>query len=181
MNWSQKRLALLVALLLVTSAALFAVGVAIEKSEHHEENTALSPVGESGETSHADESGEQAGEANASESHASGETTAERQSEKIAVIDPESWPLVGLAIAASLALAAGVYWRRGRWLLAAVGFGILFAAADAREVVYQLDESNTTVATIAATLVALHLLVALVAAVALTRRSDDAAPRVSTA
>jgi hypothetical protein len=87
-----------------------------------------------------------------------------KHSEKIAGIDPESWPLVALAIALSVIVAAGVYWRRGRWLLAAGAFGILFAAADTRELIHQINESRTTVAVIAGVLIALHLLVTLVAA-----------------
>lgn len=95
-------------------------------------------------------------------------------SKEIAGIDPESWPLVGLGIAISLALAAGVYWRQGRWFVAALGFGILFAAADTRELIHQLDESQTTVAAIAAILIALHLLIALTAGIALLRRRRPA-------
>ena len=43
MNWSQNRLALLVALLLIGSAALYAVGTAIEhhqRGAHHQEHAA---------------------------------------------------------------------------------------------------------------------------------------------
>jgi len=39
-------------------------------------------------------------------------------------------------------------------------FGILFAAADVRELLYQLDESRTAVATIAGFLIGVHLLIA---------------------
>jgi hypothetical protein len=84
-----------------------------------------------------------------------GHSTGELHSEKIAGIDPESWPLVGLAIAISLLVASGVYWRRGRWFQAAIGFGILFAAADTRELIHQIQESRTAVATIAGILIGL--------------------------
>jgi hypothetical protein len=151
-TWSDNRLRLVVALLLVISAALFAVGTTIEHSQrgdHHDENALSS-------------------------SESGGEPEAERteNSEKIAGIDPESWPLVGLAIAVSLALAAGVYWRAGRWFVAALGFGIVFAAGDTRELVHQLDESRTAVAVIAAILIPLHLLVAATAGIALMRREQ---------
>jgi hypothetical protein len=120
-----------------------------------------------GSRAHADEDDEGAEEATESPAE---DTAHTEDGEEIAGIDPESWPLAGLAIAATLALAAGVYWRQGRWFVAALGFGILFAAADTRELVHQLDESQTTVAAIAAILIALHLLVALAAGVALLRR-----------
>lgn len=170
MTWTDNRLRLIVALLLVASAALFAVGTTIEhrqRGEAHAE-TALSSSESAGESAHAEEGGE--GAADTSES-AAGEDGHTENSEEIAGVDPESWPLVGLAIAISLALAAGVYWRQGRWFVAAFGFGILFAAADARELVHQLDESQTTVAAIAAILIALHLLVALTAGIVLLRRT----------
>jgi hypothetical protein len=161
MNWSQNRLALIVALLLVTSAALFAVGTAIEHGQRDQHKTEVSaPSSTSGETG--GESGEEQG-------HETGPSAGTgTSSEKIAGIDPESWPLVGLAIAISLALAAGLYVRRSRpWLVAAAGFAAVFAAGDIRELVHQLDESRTTVATIAGVLIALHTLAALVAVVAL--------------
>jgi hypothetical protein len=183
MNWSQNRLALLVALLLVGSAALFGAGTAIEhhqRGEHHQERSAtVSPAANSGETSAEKKAkGESSGETKPAESAsstvASGESGGETQSEKIAGVDPESWPLVGLAIAISLLVAAAVYWRRGRWLAAAVGFGVLFAAGDIRELVHQIQESRATVATIAGILIALHLLVAAAAAFAIWLRGAQA-------
>lgn len=150
MHLSQNRLPLLVALLLVTSAALFAVGTVIEHSQratHRDEAAVSSPTDSGGETS-----GETTNE---SAAHAAAST--ETHSEKIAGIDPESWPLVGLAIAASLVVAGGVYRRRGRWFVAAAVFGVVFAAADTRELVHQIQESRTTVAVIAGILIGLHL------------------------
>ncbi len=171
MNRSQNRLPLLVALLLASSAVLFAIGTAIEHSQRgtHRDEAALSSAAESG----GDTSGEAkatgetgAGEATHTESSAAAAST-EARSEEIAGIDPESWPLVGLAIAVSLLVAAGVYWRRGRWLVAAIGFGLVFAAADTRELVHQIQESRTTVALIAGVLIALHVLAAIAAGAAL--------------
>ena len=200
----QNRFPLLVALLLVSSAVLFAVGTAIEHSQrdtHHNE-TAIPLTAESGgetagEKKAKGETTEKAttGEATekkataapaqkkttsetATEKKAKGETTAageathkesatslaaETHSEKIIGIDPESWPLVGFAIAFSLLVAAGVYWRQGRWLIAAAAFALVFAAADTRELVHQIQESRTTVAVIAAILIALHVLAAIAA------------------
>lgn len=158
-----RRLPLLVVLLLVVSAALFAVGTAIEHSQraHHDVHAVASPVAEGGETSaEQTTNGESSGSVATTETH----------SEKIAGVDPESWPLSGLAIAVSLLIATGVYRHRGRWLAAAVGFAILFAAGDLRELVHQIQESRTTVATIAGILIALHLLIAAAAASAIRHR-----------
>ena len=168
MNWSQNRLALVVALLLVVSAALFAAGTAIEHGQRDQHKSEVSsPSSTSGKTG--GESGEEQGH------EATASTDEQKSSEEIAGIDPESWPLVGLAIAISLALAAGVYLRRSRlWLVAAAGFAVVFAAGDVRELVHQLDESRTTVATIAGILIVLHGLVAAVTGVALSRRAGGA-------
>lgn len=185
MNWSQNRLALLVALLLVGSAALYAVGTAIEhhkRAAHQERTAAISPAPKSSETATEkkatdENAGTSTGETTTESTDTtttSAESGGETHSEKIAGIDPESWPLVGAAIAASLLLAAGVYWRRGRWLAAAVAFPILFAAGDIREVVHQIQESRTTVATIAGILIALHLLTAAAAAYAIRQRGTPA-------
>jgi hypothetical protein len=184
-----RRLPLLVALLLVVSAALFAVGTAIEHSQraHHDVHAVASPASKSGETSGektangessgSGESPTKAGETKPAESAsppvASGESGGETHSEKIAGVDPESWPLVGLAIAVSLLIAAGVYGRRGRWLAAAIPFAILFAAGDIRELVHQIQESRTTVATIAGILIALHLLIAAAAASTIRQRGAE--------
>jgi hypothetical protein len=56
-------------------------------------------------------------------------------------------------------------------LLAVVAFGLVFATGDAREVVHQLDESNSGLAAVASILVALHLAIALIAALLLRPRS----------
>ena len=187
MNWSQKRLALLIALLLVGSAALYAAGTAIEhhqRSEHHQEHSAaIAPATKGGETSaekkaKGESSGQGPAETTPAESGgstvASAESGGETHSEKIAGVDPESWPLVGLAIGIAWLVAAGVYWRGGRWLAAAVVFGVLFAAGDVRELVHQIQESRTAVASIAGVLIAIHLLIAAAAAYAIRRPGTPA-------
>lgn len=180
MNMGQNRLLLLVALLLAGSSVLFALGTAIEHSQratHHDE-AALSLAQSGGETSGEKKAnGEAAAAGKATHKESSAFAAAiETHSEKVAGIDPESWPLVGLAIAVSLLLAAGVYWRRGRWVVAAVAFGLVFAAADTRELVHQVQESRTTVAVIAGALIALHVLAAVAAAAALRGRTAAGAP-----
>jgi len=52
-------------------------------------------------------------------------------------------------------------------------FGILFAAADVRELLYQLDESRTAVATIAGFLIGVHLLIAACAVAALMQGEES--------
>jgi hypothetical protein len=160
MNRSHQ-LPLLVAVLLVGSAVLFAAGTAIEHSQRatHHETHAEAAKSTSGETSN------ETGKTEPSPTT----TTAETHSERIAGIDPESWLLVSLAIALSAIVAAGAYWRRGRWLVAAAVFGLVFAAADTRELIHQLNESRPAVAAIAGALIALHLLVTVLAATAVVR------------
>jgi len=70
-----------------------------------------------------------------------------------------------------LLLGAAVWLRAsGRVLLAGVaGFGLVFAAGDGRELVHQLNESNGGLAAIAIVLLALHLTIAVLAAVLVAR------------
>jgi hypothetical protein len=55
-------------------------------------------------------------------------------------------------------------------MLAISAFGLVFAAGDGRELVHQLDESNTGLATIAAVLLLLHVVIAVLAASAIRSR-----------
>ena len=86
--------------------------------------------------------------------------------------DPESTPLVVLAIVASLLLAAGCWFRpEWRWLLVVTAFAMAaFAVLDLREVIHQLDESDTGLASVAGVVATLHVAAA-VTAVILARRS----------
>jgi hypothetical protein len=83
--------------------------------------------------------------------------------------------LPACAVVASLLFALAVW--LGRWrrplLLLVVGFGLVFAAGDGRELVHQLDESNAGIAAIAAILIGLHLAIAALA-VSLFLGSTDA-------
>jgi hypothetical protein len=174
MNRSQNRLASLVAAMLLVASALYAVGTAIEHSQrgkrHTEQKGAVPAPAKSGETSAEQKAnGEGSGSTETSPEspgEATPETGGETHSEKIAGVDPESWPLVGTVIAVSLLVAFGVYRRRSGWLVAAIVLGLAFAAADVCELAHQLQESRTTVAMIAGASIALHLLVALGAAAA---------------
>jgi hypothetical protein len=88
--------------------------------------------------------------------------------------DPESTPLVVLAIVASLLLAAGCWFRpEWRWVLAVTAFAMAaLAVLDLREVIHQLDESDTGLAFVAGAVATLHVAAA-VTAVILARRSRE--------
>jgi hypothetical protein len=94
---------------------------------------------------------------------------------KILGVNTESLALTVVAVVASLLFALAVW--LGRWprplLLLVVGFGLVFAAGDGRELVHQLDESNAGIAAIAAILTGLHLAIAALA-VSLFLGSTDA-------
>jgi hypothetical protein len=135
------RLRAVLVMLLVGSGLLFAIGSTIERHQHHNEQsgTTASSRDESGS---GEKSGESGGESSSGES------------------------LTILAVVASLLLSFAVW--LGRWprltLLLVAGFGLLFAAGDARELAHQLDESNADVVAIAAILTGLHLAVSVFAA-----------------
>ena len=131
------RIVRLLAVVIVAATAAFAVGVSIEKSENEE------PAEASAEAAHA-ESGE-GGSVEGEHTEAAGvHDEAFEEGEELLGIDPESTPLVVLAVIGSLALALAVWARPDvRWLLPVVGFAMLaFAALDIREVFHQVDESN---------------------------------------
>jgi hypothetical protein len=103
----------------------------------------------------------------------SGETARERLGErhreaKLLGINPEALSLLVVALIASLLLAAAVWFRPlAPVLIAIVGFGLLFAALDVREVLHQVDESRTSLIVIAGALTGLHVVLAMLAAAAL--------------
>ena len=95
--------------------------------------------------------------------------------QKLFGIDTESVGAMLVAIAASLGLAAAVWFRRERWWLwLTVAFGIAFAAGDVRELSHQLNESRTGVAMIAGVLIAAHLLIAGLAGLLASRKQPNA-------
>jgi hypothetical protein len=166
------RLRAALVLLLVGSGLLFAIGSTIERHQHHNEQPAATAGnGESGESG--GESGSEGGAEHVEKS--GGEAGV-----KILGVDTESVALTIVAVVASLLLALAVW--LGRWpgpiLLLVAGFGLVFAAGDVRELVHQLDDSNAGIATIAATLIGLHLAVAAVAAALFIRRASANRPAV---
>jgi Flp pilus assembly protein TadB len=176
------------AVLLVVSAAAFAIGVTLERSndgqsDQHASNPPTVVTGEQAETSeqHAEgesgesgelsESGESA-EQRAAETGSTSETHNE-SSEKLFGVNPEATWLVVLAVALSVLLALAV-WRTNSTavLLAVVAFGLVFAAFDVREAIHQSDESNSGLVVVAVIVAILHLGVAAVAGCLIMRRSD---------
>ena len=168
------RLRAALVLLLVGSGLLFAIGSTIERHQHHNEQPAATAgTGGSGESG--GESGSEGSVGHVEKSH--GEAGV-----KILGVNTESLALTVVAVVASLLLALAVWlgrWRRALLLLV-VGFGLVFAAGDGRELVHQLNESNAGIAAIAAILIGLHLAVAALAAT-LFLRSADADPRPAAA
>ncbi len=150
-------------LLLVGSACLFFVGSTIERQHKHHESVAATPAkassGESG-----GETGGESAKAKTAEQHV--EKAKDETGAKLLGINTESLALSIVAVVLSLLLAAAVWF--GVWsrlvLFAVVGFGIVFAAGDVREVVHQVNESNGGLVAIAAILIVLHLVVAALAA-----------------
>lgn len=145
----------LLGLLIVVASVLFAVGVAWEKSDGHEESTES--------TVHLEGEGAEGAEATEAAEAADDESTEE--GEEILGIDPESTPLIVLAVAGSLALAAGAWFRPDLgWLLLLIAVSMLaFAVLDVREVLELADESEGGIAVMAGVIAGLHLAAAWIA------------------
>ena len=159
----------LVSILLVVSAASFAVGVAIERSQHRETTT---------ETAAAHSAESTTGEAaTATEQPAAvaGVVAPAESAETLLGVSTESTGLVALAVIVSLLLAA-LLWLRGALpaLVAAAGLvGLAFAAFDVREAIHQSDLSNRGLLAIALVVLALHGSVVLAAGRVLLPRRES--------
>jgi hypothetical protein len=153
---------LVAVVLLVAGAGLFVLGTSLESGRHHD--VADETGGSHTEGGQSDEHGEGAATV-LTENRTSAETT-------ILGIDRESTGLVVLAVAASLALAALLWLRPSRSVWAIAGLAALaFAVFDIAEVVHQLDESASGLATVAASVAAAHMgVTALATRSALPRR-----------
>lgn len=155
------RLRAALAILLVASAALFAVATTMEKNARESESAAT-------EESEPHAEGAEEGTTESTEGHSdegsggSGRESAE--SERLFGIDLEQPWLIGLALAVSIGLAAAALLRARRGLFVPIAaFGLAFAALDAREVAHQTGESNAGLVALAATLTVMHLAVAVTA------------------
>jgi hypothetical protein len=156
------RLKLLLVCTLIASTALFAIGVAIERS--HSETTGVS----GGEVSHTGEAGS-GGETGGSTEGGSGAegsaapqtaTTAETSGPDAVFlgINLESWTLVGVAVVLSLGLALAIWFRPLRpVLLVTAVFALVFAVFDVAEVSHQVSASKTGLVAIATVVALLHL------------------------
>lgn len=186
------RLRLLVSALLIVSAVLFAIGGMVERSQRQQETGGALAIAKTQEraspapaTAATGESGGEAsphtsGEAGRESSAVGSETLHRDSSEQLLGVNPESTGLTVAGIVAAIALALGCWLvrRRAVWL-AVAAFGLVFAAADGRELAHQIAESRPSVAAVAAVLIVLHLAVA-AGAVALIRGwSRPPAPTVT--
>jgi hypothetical protein len=155
--------------LLLLATAAFVVGVTVERNQGEDTSSSnTSTHTEAGEHAEGEGSAEGSAEPNARSKSA-------QASEDLLGVNPESTPVVVLAVLLALLLAGAVWWRPFRLILAA---GVLFCvgamALDLREVAHQLDENRGGVATIAGVVAALHLLAALAAIAALIARARNA-------
>jgi len=178
MRTSLKNLRVALAVLLVVSAGLFALGTTIERRQGHDDTAVTrhddASVGENGERAEGETANESA------ERHESGNET----DETVLGINPESVPLTIAAVLASLLLAAAI-WRgsfRPFTAYAVLVFGLVFAAGDLRELVHQLDESRSGLAAIAGALALMHLAISALALLLVrSDRKPQAEPLPNTA
>jgi hypothetical protein len=168
------RLKLLLVYSLIASTALFAVGVAIERSrsEGTETPSGVSHIdegagGEGTTEGGSGEEGSNAAEAATSTEHSDGDAV-------FLGVDLESWWLVGVAVAVSLGLALAVWFRPLRPVLVLTGVvALVFAAFDLAEVAHQVSASEPALVAIAVVVALLHLSSAGLAAAAF--RAPEAA------
>jgi Flp pilus assembly protein TadB len=161
---------ILVALLLSAAAVVFAIGVALERSQpdHHDEPTTQ------GERLNATEGSEEREAAERRERTQTAESS-ESNTEELFGVNTESTALVVAAVAVSLLLAAAVLAVRSAVIVPLIVVVALGAAVfDVREVVHQIDESRSGVATLAALTAALHFLTVLLAAWCVLAERRDA-------
>lgn len=163
--------------LLLTSAALFAIGVAMERHDERSESRGkaaniggllLADAGGEGETAAGGEtSGETPAERRAEgHSETRAEHRAEHANERVFGVNLESSPLVGAAVAVSFLFAVALWLTPNPLVpLAIAGFALVAAVFDVREVFHQIDASRAGEATIAAVVAMLHLAAAAVALV----------------
>ena len=156
--------------LIVASTVAFGLGILLERSSAGESQTETAVQASIGTTSETAEGS--GGETAAQRSAESGEgssatppasiqsaaTHAEAGEQRILGINPESNGSVLAAMAVSFALALGAWQSRARALmLGIVAFGLLFAAFDTRDAIFQVQQSRFGLAGLAAIVALLHL------------------------
>ena len=152
----------IISILLLATAALFVLGVVIERrDENHRESTERSV------TAAHDESVEGGQEPESEAAHSSAH---EDKETRVLGINPESTPLVVFAVAASVLLAILTWRSESRLLLTVVALVAAgFTVFDLAEVVHQLDESRGGLAFTAAVIAAGHAFIAALATISATR------------
>jgi Flp pilus assembly protein TadB len=151
------------AALLLATAILFVVGVAVERrDEHHAEGTEPASSSEHREASETERKSEEAAHT------ASGE----RNEARVLGIDAEATPLVVLAVLVSIMLAVLLWVSDSVGLLAVVALlAAGFAVLDIAEVIHQIHESRTGLAVIALLVAAGHATIAIFGARTSVRRA----------
>jgi hypothetical protein len=142
--------------LLVLATALFAAGVLAERSRSETHPEPASTHAETGEPERIHEAESVGAERESAETR-----------ETLFGVDLESTPLLVLAVLAGLgggATCASRLGQRAGPLLAVAVIVLAWAALDVREVVHQLDESNTGIALIAIAVATLHAAAGVIAA-----------------
>jgi hypothetical protein len=183
------RLALIALLLFSTMA--FLAGVLAERSsndKHHDSAAVVrdeaagahTDVEEASEAGHADDGDAAQGgaaehaEAADRDEGAPGEAGEHHAEARLLGIDPESTPLLVVAVAVGLglaALAASPVGTAQVFLVVVALAALVWAALDIREIAHQIDESRSSIAAIPAAVAALHLAAA--AAASFLARSPE--------
>lgn len=160
------RLRAALVLLLVGSGILFLIGSTIERNHRHHETTSTKSAETSGGETGSGGGGEVTHPAETHAATSSGEAGA-----KLLGVNTESVALSVVAVVVSFLFAGAVWlWPSNLVFLAVAGFGLVFAAGDARELIHQLHDSNSGLAAVAGFLLFLHLGIAALAASRLSRR-----------
>lgn len=147
----------ILALIIVAATVSLTVGVLIERGresgETHGEAGHVEVVGPGGESGETGVEGSEIG------------AHADASGEKLLGIDPESIPLLIVAIAVSLALAGAVWLRpdAAKLMIVTALAMAAFAALDIREFVHQIDASRGGLAVLAGAVVLLHAAAAILA------------------
>ena len=157
-----------VAALLLATAVLFVVGVAVERrDEHRAEGAEKSETSEHREGSEAGHGGELAAHNEVGEGNEA----------RVLGIDAEATPLVAAAVLVSIALAAFVWFSDAEALLAIVAIvAAAFAVFDVAEVFHQIDESRAGLAITAGLVAAGHATIAILGAAAFLRARHAPSP-----
>jgi hypothetical protein len=154
-----------------SAAVTEAVESAEEGSEGHEEGAASEAASNAAAVAGVEET---EGEATHTNEAALPHDEANEGSETILGINPEATGAVAAAVVISLVLAAALwFWGTPAVLVVAAVFALIFAALDLREVAHQLGEARS-LAAVALLAAALHVGVAVLAGLALTRRETSA-------